>query len=86
MAARCRLRAPITTLGELPLILPSRPHSLRLLIENALAERQRPINLRYQVDGLMIIKSMVVAGLGYTVLTCSSVAQEVEEGKLSATG
>jgi LysR family nitrogen assimilation transcriptional regulator len=76
-AQACRLE-------DLPLILPGRPHSLRLLIENTLAERGRNLRIQQQVDGLMMIKSLVAAGIGYTVLTYGSVYNEVETGKLSA--
>ena len=71
-------------LDTLPLILPSRPHSLRLLVENALARRGRTPIVRQQVDGLMMIKALVRAGVGYTVVTHGTVADEVEAGLLSA--
>lgn len=77
--------ARASRLEDLPLILPGRPHSLRLLVENKLAERGRTLRIKQQVDGLMMIKSLVAAGVGYTVLTYGSVYNEVENGKLSAT-
>jgi LysR family nitrogen assimilation transcriptional regulator len=77
--------AHASRLEDLPLILPGRPHSLRLLVENKLAERGRNLRIKQQVDGLMMIKSLVASGVGYTVLTYGSVYNEVEKGKLSAT-
>ncbi|MCP8938768.1 LysR family transcriptional regulator [Alsobacter sp. SYSU M60028] len=69
---------------RLPLILPSRPHSLRLLLENNIAERGSRLNIKQQVDGLLIIKALVREGLGYTILTYGSVYREVEAGTMTA--
>lgn len=75
------------TLGELadlPLILPSKPHSLRMLIETAVAKADRSLDLALEVDGLPIIKAMVEQGLGFTTLTQPAVAREVANGTLKA--
>lgn len=74
----------IGSLRELPLILPGRPHSLRLLIERALADQGIPLNLRLEVDGLNLIRALVSHGHGYTVLTYGSVYNQVQAGTLSA--
>lgn len=74
-----------TRLDQLPLILPSRPHSLRVLIENSLSEHGMRLNLAHQVEGLYMIKALVSEGVGYTVLTYGSVCREVEAGTLSET-
>ncbi len=75
----------VAQLSELPLILPSRPHSLRLLLESSCAERGERLNIKQQVDGLLMIKALVREGLGYTVLTYGSVYREVEAGTMTAT-
>jgi LysR family transcriptional regulator, nitrogen assimilation regulatory protein len=75
---------PIADLGRLPLILPNRPHSLRLLVENACAESGIRPSIAFDVDSLGISKKMVARGLGYTVLTFGSVYHEVADGALSA--
>jgi LysR family nitrogen assimilation transcriptional regulator len=69
---------------DLPLILPNRPHSLRLLVESALAEQGMPLNLKQQVDGLVLIRAMLRASLGYSVLTYGSVHRDIQAGYLSA--
>lgn len=76
---------PLPELGQLPLILPGRPHSLRLLLEKAAAEQNMKLTIAFEVDGLGILKKMVEHNLGYTVLTFGSVYNEVANGTLSAT-
>lgn len=71
-------------LQDLPLILPGRPHSLRLLIEATMAEQGMPLSLGCQIDSLAIIRGAVGASLGYTVLTYGSVHRDVQAGLLAA--
>ncbi len=68
----------------LPLILPNRTHSLRMLLERAVAEQRGRFEVSLQVDGYTTTKAFVAAGLGYTVLPYSSVREEVERKQLSA--
>jgi LysR family transcriptional regulator, nitrogen assimilation regulatory protein len=76
---RARAKA---ALDSLPLILPNRTHSLRLLIDRALAGRR--IDVALQVDGYTLTKALVAAGQGYTILPYSAVHQQVEAKQLSA--
>ena len=69
-------------LEALPLILPNRTHSLRMLIDRALAGRR--IDVAFQVDGYTLTKALVAAGQGYTILPYSSIQQQVETKQLSA--
>lgn len=71
-------------LPRLPLILPSRPHSLRLMVEQAIAEAGYPINVAIEVDGLPMIKAMVERGLGCTVMTHVAVTNDIPNGLLRA--
>ncbi len=75
---------PGMRLDRLRLILPNRTHSLRMIIERAVAERGGRIDVAIEVDGYTTTKTLVAAGLGYTVLPYSSVQREVEERALSA--
>ena len=69
------------TLESLPLILPNRTHSLRLLIDRALAGR---IDVAFQVDGYTLTKALVAAGQGYTILPYSAIQRQIETQQLSA--
>lgn len=75
---------PGMALSGLPLVLPNRTHSLRMLIERALAPLKREIQVSVQVDGYTMTKALVAAGAGYTVLPLSAVAPQVAAGQLSA--
>lgn len=69
----------------LPFILPGIEHSsLRMLTEKEFAAAGLALNVRYEVEGLLLIKSMVAAGLGYTLCTYGAVHQQVMAGLLSA--
>jgi len=70
------------TLESLPLILPNRTHSLRLLIDRALAGRR--IDVAFQVDGYTLTKALVAAGQGYTILPYSAIQRQIETKQLSA--
>ena len=74
----------VTTLDNLPLILPTRSNSRRILVEKAFAEAGLRLNVAYQADGYSVIRSLLNAGLGYTILTHSAVSGEIALGSLSA--
>lgn len=74
----------IADIGDLPLILPSRPHSLRMLIEQVAAEKGINLNIVVEADGLPTIKSLVMRGLGATLFTYVAVTNEVAAGTLTA--
>ncbi len=75
----------LSELTTLPLILPGPPHSLRQLVAGAMAGVGHTLKPAMEVDGLAIIKGLVEHGLGHTVLTYASVAEEVARGALRAT-
>ena len=74
----------VRDLSRLPLVLPSRPHSLRMLIELAVAKVGHTLEPTLEADGLPIIKAMVERGLGFTTLTQAAVTREVANGTLRA--
>ncbi len=61
-------RMPLSALGSLPLILPSRPNAFRVLIDNALARIHCKAHIVLEVDGLNAILDLVREGLGFAVL------------------
>jgi LysR family nitrogen assimilation transcriptional regulator len=71
-------------LDQVRLVLPNRTHSLRMLVERAVAEYGGQLDVAVQVDGYTTTKALVTAGLGYTILPYSAVRQEIEDGELSA--
>ncbi len=75
---------PFLRLGELPLMLPGRPHGLWLLVDTAAAQHDLVLKVDLEVDSLTTTKELVQSGTGYTVLPLAAVHKEVELGRMSA--
>lgn len=69
---------PLSVVEHLPLILPSRPHGLRAIVDAAAAKRSITANVDLEVDSLYGMIQLVEAGLGYTVLPLIAVKPLVE--------
>ncbi|MGY5775197.1 LysR family transcriptional regulator [Rhizobium sp. LEGMi135b] len=74
----------VRELAELPLILTTRPNSLRLIIENAFGLQGMLPNVKLEANMLTTISDMVAAGLGYAVLPACGVLHLIENGQVSA--
>ena len=70
-------------LSQLPLILPSRPHGLRLLVDQAMGGANLTTNITLEVEAMPSTLRLVETGLGYTILSYSSVHHLVEAGRIS---
>jgi LysR family nitrogen assimilation transcriptional regulator len=78
------VQTPIERLAELPLILTTKPNSLRRIVDQRLGlQRLRP-QLRVEANTLPLMTDLVAQGLGYTVLPLSGVLSLVQAGQLSA--
>lgn len=77
---------PVDTarLAELPMILPSRPHGLRTLIDSALVTQHLSPRVELEMEAMSSAISLVERGVGYTVLPYASVHQLVESGRICA--
>ena len=71
-------------LEALPLILPSRPNALRLLIDQIAVDSKLSLNIAREVNSMMTTKALVRRGLGYTIMSYGSVHDEVTDGVLGA--
>ena len=60
-------------LARIPLILPSRPHGLRLLVDDFLSTIGVVPNVQVEIDAMPSTLSLVEDGIGYTILSYSSV-------------
>ncbi len=69
-------------LAHLPLILPSHPHGLRVIVDSAAAKARKPISVRFQADSFTLMKELVESHLGYTMLPLSAFSLEAEAGRL----
>ncbi|MEQ3625430.1 MAG: LysR family transcriptional regulator [Celeribacter sp.] len=75
------------TLAEaavMPLIMPSRPNFLRLLVDKHADAVGAELNIVQRADGVWHLKSLVRDGHGFTILTYGGVMSEVQNGTLEA--
>lgn len=69
---------------RLPLILGSPSHVIRKLLSATALESGIAPNVVHEIDSLQTVLSMVVGGLGHTVLPPTLVARAVQEGLVEA--
>lgn len=75
---------PFGEIADLPLILPSRPHGLRILIDTVAARVHMPLKIEYEVESASATLELVESGVSYTIQPYASVYRRVEAGQLSA--
>jgi DNA-binding transcriptional LysR family regulator len=71
----------VERLAGMEMVLPSRPHGLRHLIETAADRAGITLRVRFEADSYRVLKEIVAAGLGYTVLPPSSIIPD-EVGRI----
>lgn len=60
---------PLRMLADTPLVIPNRPHTVRMLLETAMAMiGQRP-QIQMEIDSVAAILDLVAHGVGHAVLT-----------------
>ncbi|WP_027793885.1 LysR family transcriptional regulator [Paraburkholderia acidipaludis] len=69
-------------LADLPMILPSRPHSLRVMLDRVLAKADLAANPKLEINAMPSTLHLVEAGFGYTILSYSCVHQLVVDGRI----
>ena len=72
----------VAEFSRLPLVLPSRPHGLRLVVETAATKVKVKLEVRFEADSFRVLKDLVAHGLGYTALPLSSIFREERDGRL----
>lgn len=60
---------PLRTLANIPLVIPNRPNTIRMLLESQMALIGCKPNIRLEIDGVPAILDLVADGAGYAVLT-----------------
>ena len=71
--------ASFSAAAQLPLILPSPNHGLRILLEKEAATRSLSLNTTIEMDSYVNIKELVEQGLGYSILPFNSIGVAVHE-------
>jgi LysR family nitrogen assimilation transcriptional regulator len=67
-----------------PLVLPTLPHGVRELVEQAARKSGVKLHVSYEVDSVPVIIEMVEEGIGATVLPFGSFTKALGAGKLRA--
>ena len=78
----------LVTLAEVcsvPLVVPSRPHGLRILIDDACIKAKVTPIVNIEINGLATVKDLVAKGFGHAILPSSAVLSEIESRELTAT-
>ena len=69
-------------LADIPVILPARPHGLRVLIDTELEKLGVSANVVFEVDAMPSTLSLVERGVGYTVLSEGAVKHLLNAGRI----
>ncbi|MBP0464415.1 LysR family transcriptional regulator [Roseomonas sp. PWR1] len=79
-----RAEVPVTLADAArhPLVLPSRPHGLRAIVEAAAGRARLALSLRHEADSFLVLKDLVECGLGFAILPRSAIRREEAEGRL----
>jgi LysR family transcriptional regulator, nitrogen assimilation regulatory protein len=72
-ARKTRKSITLTELADHPLIIPSRPHSIRMSVENALAGVGRKIKVAHEIECIPAVIDLVRQGHGFGVLPLNAV-------------
>ena len=77
---------PVTlnSMADRPIILPSRPHGLRILVDQVGQENNLQLNVVAETNSMSVQKRLVLDGHGYTILPSIAIAQELAQGCLEA--
>jgi LysR family transcriptional regulator, nitrogen assimilation regulatory protein len=70
---KARKSITLAELADHPLIIPSRPHSIRMSVENALAGVDRKIKVAHEIECIPAVIDLVRQGHGFGVLPLNAV-------------
>ncbi len=74
----------IADLADVPLLLPSRPNASRRLLDNWVARTGITLDIRAEVDDHLMIRALIRAGIGCSLLTQGAFVGEQTRGEVSA--
>jgi LysR family nitrogen assimilation transcriptional regulator len=80
---KVRKSITLSELADHPLIMPSRPHAMRMSVENALAGVDRKINVAHEIESIPAVIDLVRQGYGFAVLPMNAVKSTKWSGEVS---
>lgn len=69
-------------LSCIPMILPGRPHGVRVLVDEALSTLGVEPDVEMEIDAMHSMLQLVENGLGYAVLSYACVAAQIAQGRM----
>jgi LysR family nitrogen assimilation transcriptional regulator len=75
---------PVKALADVPLIIPSRPHPLRMLVETRLASLGKQISVALEIDAVGAIVDLVMQGHGHAIVTQNALLITSDAARLNA--
>lgn len=75
---------PITRLTELPLILTSKRHQLRALLQQQLDAMNKKLNIRFEIDAGHELVRLVSSGVGFGIFARSAFCDEIAKDLVRA--
>lgn len=74
----------LQALGDFPIILPSRQHGLRSLVERVCSISRIPLKVAADTNSLSVHKDLLVNGVGISILPKVAIGPELSNGRLWA--
>ena len=74
----------LSDIAHLPIVLPSSPHGIRILVDNAVAKAGVKLNVEISGDAFEVLKSLVKTGNYHAFIPLSAVNEDIREGTLEA--
>lgn len=72
----CRIR----DLSQVPLIMPSLPHSNRVLLEQSATQHNVRLDIQMEIDSFNLIRRLVEKGIGASVMTAAAASRMLSGG------
>ncbi len=79
---KARKSITLAELADHPLIIPSRPHSIRMSVENALAAVDRKIRVAHEIECIPAVIDLVRQGHGFAVLPLNALRSTQWSGEV----
>ncbi len=74
----------LSDIAHLPIVLPSRPHGIRILVDNAISKAGVKLNVAISGDAFEVLKSLVKTGNYHAFIPLSAINEDLSEGTLEA--
>jgi DNA-binding transcriptional LysR family regulator len=74
----------LSDIAHLPIVLPSRPHGIRILVDNAVAKAGVKLNVAISGDAFEVLKALVKTGNYHAFIPLSAINEDLMHGTLEA--